>query len=80
MDYSVEGYIKRLSTEKLDQALMEYLRPSNGERPDSKVVLLILRELEERESQNPEPITPEIQALWDEYERELFEEYPELKK
>ena len=79
MDHSTESYIKRLSTEKLEQALMEYLRPSNGERPDAKTVLLILREFEERERQNPEPIAPEIQAVWDEFERETMEAYPELK-
>lgn len=79
MDHSVQSYIKRLSTEKLDQALMEYLRPSNGEKLNADVVLLILKELEERERQNPEPITPEIQALWDEYMREMMEAYPELK-
>lgn len=80
MDHSVQSYIKRLSTEKLDQVLMEYLRPPNGESPNSEIVLLILKELEERERQNPEPIPPEVQALWDEFEREMMEAYPELKK
>lgn len=59
-----EKQLKNLQTDELDKRLRAELRK---DVPDGDFVRQIIYVLEEREKDDPEKITPELQAAWDQY-------------
>ena len=66
MDHSVQAYLKRLSTEKLETALAYYLKENQLEDHSSEIKL-ILAELEQRYVPE-EPTTQQLKA-WENFLR-----------
>ena len=66
MDHSVQAYLKRLSTEKLETALAYYLQENQVEDHSSEIKM-ILAELERRYV--PEESTPQQLLAWENFLR-----------
>ena len=66
MDHSVQAYLKRLSTEKLETALAYYLQENQVEDHSSEIKM-ILAELERRYV--PEEPTPQQLLAWETFLR-----------
>lgn len=65
MDQSLRAYLERRSTEELD-AILNYLVNNYVYRPED-AVRTIIAILEKREKDTKQEITPELQALWENY-------------
>lgn len=71
MDHSVQAYLKRMSTEKLEAALRYYLQEDPGQDPCYEV-MAILGELKRRFV--PGKLSPQERQAWERFQKNLMKE------